>query len=64
MDVFFLIVAMIAIVGVVFSLMGGIASMTQGTPKAAEMSQKMMRFRVTCQFIALASLFLAYLTKG
>jgi hypothetical protein len=63
MDKVFIIIAMLAIVGVVISLFSGLLAMTRGTKKDHQTSQKMMQMRVTCQAIAVISLLLAYLAK-
>lgn len=63
MDVVFLIIALLAIVGTVIALVGGIVAMGKGTPKANQLSQRLMRMRVFCQGLAIFFLLLAYLTK-
>jgi hypothetical protein len=63
MDKIFFVIALIAMLGVIFSFLGGMFAMTRGTKKDHQMSQKMMQMRVLCQGIALACLFLAYLAK-
>jgi hypothetical protein len=63
MDKVFIIIAFIAMVGVVISLMSGLFLMGRGTKKDHQGSNKMMQMRVLCQGIALVCLFLAYATK-
>ena len=63
MDKVFLIIALIAMLGVVPSLFGGLMAMVRGGKKDHQTSQKMMQLRVLCQGIALLFLFLAYLAK-
>lgn len=63
MDKVFIVVAMIAMIGVVLSLGAGLFAMGKGTEKAHQASQRMMQLRVTCQAVALIALFLAYLSK-
>jgi len=63
MDKVFIIVAFIAMIGVVVSLMGGMFAMGRGTKKDHQTSNKMMQMRVICQGLALVCLFLAYATK-
>jgi hypothetical protein len=63
MDKIFLIIALLAVVGVVASLLMGLAVLGKGTPKAHQLSQKMMQARIACQAIAIVALFLAYLAK-
>ena len=62
MDKIFLVIAGLAMVGVVFSLVRGVSAMG-GTKKDHETSQKMMQWRIKFQAIALLSLFVAYLSK-
>jgi hypothetical protein len=63
MDKVFIIIAFLAIIGVVISLFSGLLAMTRGNKKDHQTSQKMMQMRVTCQAIAITCLFLAYLAK-
>lgn len=63
MDKVFLVIALIAMLGVVVSLLSGLFAMAKGTSKDHQTSQRMMQLRVICQGVALAFLFLAYLAK-
>jgi hypothetical protein len=63
MDKVFIVIAAIAGVGVVVSLIRGFIAMGGTTKAENEKSQKMMQMRVICQGIALVCLFLAYLAK-
>ena len=63
MDKVFIIIAFLAMAGVVISLFGGLLAMAKGGKKDHQTSQKMMQWRVICQGIALVCLFLAYLAK-
>ena len=63
MDKVFLILALVALVGVVGSLFGGLLAMAKGTPKDHQTSQKMMQLRVICQGAVIVCLFLAYVAK-
>jgi hypothetical protein len=65
MDKFFIIVAFIAMIGVVVSLLGGMVAMGRGkgTKKDNETSNKLMQARVICQGIAIGTLVLAYMAK-
>ena len=60
---FFLIAAMICLVGVVFSFVRGIFFMTRGEQKDRASSNKMMQMRVWFQGLTLFFLFLAYLAR-
>ena len=63
MDKVFLIIALLAGIGVLFSLFRGLLAMAKGTEQDHQTSQKMMQMRVICQGIAIIFLFLAYLAK-
>ncbi len=63
MDKFFLAIACIAVLGVLFALFNGLRAMARGSEEDHKLSQKMMQMRVICQAIALVSLFLAYAAK-
>ena len=54
---------MVAMLGVVGSLIGGIFVMTKGAEKDRRTSNKMMQLRVLCQGAAIMLLFLAYLAR-
>ena len=64
MDKIFLVIALIAMAGVLFSLFSGLLAMAKGTKKAHQTSQKMMRFRVICQGVTVLFLFLSYLAHS
>lgn len=64
MDKIFFIAAMVSILAVVGSLVGGLLAMTKISGKDHRTSQKMMRMRVSFQVLAILFLFLAYLTKN
>jgi len=63
MDKIFIAIAFIAALGVVATLFGGLAAMSNGSDKARLLSQRLMRLRVLFQGIAIVALFLAYVTK-
>jgi len=63
MDKVFIIIAAVAMVGVVGSLFTGLFVMGRGSKKDHQTSNKMMQMRVICQGVALICLFLAYATK-
>ncbi|MDI1226719.1 MAG: twin transmembrane helix small protein [bacterium] len=56
-------VALACMLAVVGSFIWGMVAMTRGTEKDAQTSNKMMRFRVIFQALALAFLFLSYLAR-
>jgi hypothetical protein len=62
---FFFAVALVAMIGVLISLLGGIVAMGKGTgsKKDSETSNKFMQWRVICQGIAIGALLLAWMTK-
>ena len=62
MDKVFIVIAFIAMIGVVASLFRGMLAMG-GSKKDHQTSQKMMQMRVICQAIAIICLFLAYAAK-
>ncbi len=59
----FIILALLAMVGVVVSLVMGLGVMTRGRADDSKGSNKMMQIRVICQGLAILFLFLAYLAK-
>jgi hypothetical protein len=63
MDNIFFIAALVCMVGVLASLFRGLFAMAQGSKKDNQTSNKMMRFRVVFQGLAILFLFLAYLAK-
>lgn len=56
-------IALACMLAVVGSLIWGMVAMTRGSEKDAQTSNKMMRFRVVFQGLALAFLFLSYLAR-
>lgn len=56
-------VALACMVAVVGSFIWGMVAMTRGGEKDAQTSNKMMRFRVIFQGLALVFLFLSYLAR-
>ena len=63
MDKIFFIAALISMGGVVVSLFRGILTMGKNAEKDHRAGNRMMRMRVLFQGLAVAFLFLAYLTK-
>lgn len=63
MDKIFFIAALASMVGVVLSLIRGVAALSRGTEKDHKISQQMMQMRVIFQGLAIVFLFLAYLSK-
>lgn len=63
MDKVFFALALLSMVGVVFSLFRGLLALGGGTQKDHQISQKMMQWRVKFQGTAIIFLLLAYLAK-
>jgi hypothetical protein len=59
----FIILALIAMLGVVASLLMGLGVMTRGRTDDSKTSNKMMQVRIVCQGLVILFLFLAYLAK-
>ena len=62
MSTLFLIIAIIAGLGTVVSLVGGLGAMTVLGPKSRRISSAMMRYRVMMQAIAVGALLLSIYT--
>lgn len=64
MDNFFLIAAMVSMLGVVVALLLGLKAMARGTEQDNRTSNRMMQLRIVFQGLAVGFLIMAFLTKG